>query len=150
MKLRHALTDEVPVRTLYDILRLRAEVFVIEQHCNYLDPDGLDFEPGVIQVWAEDDDGTVVACARVLPRKGGGTVIGRVVTSLEHRSTGLGKQLMLEALRLAQAPVEIKAQSHLCDWYGQFGFVASGPEFEDVGILHTPMRLDDQNARITS
>ena len=150
MKLHHAPTDEVPSRVLYDILRLRAAVFVLEQECIFVDPDGRDFDPGVVQVWAETDAGEVVGCARLLPMDGGGTHIGRVVTSTAHRSTGLGKQLMVECLRVAPAPYELKAQSRLCGWYAQFGFVASGEEFEDDGILHTPMWLDGQNARIES
>ena len=145
MKIHHAAGADVPARVLYGILRLRAEVFVVEQDCNFMDPDGRDLLPGVVQLWAEDDDGSIVGCARLLPMDGGGTHIGRVVTALSHRSTGLGKELMLESLRVGEPPYELKAQSRLCAWYGQFGFVPSGEEFVDDGILHTPMWLD-QNA----
>lgn len=144
MRLHSALADELPRAALYGILRLRAEVFVVEQQCVFVDPDGRDLEPGVVHVWAtgNDDDTDVVGCARLLPMHPTGTHIGRVVTSQRHRNTRLGKRLMLEALRLGTPPYEIKAQSRLCDWYGQFGFEPSGEEFMDDGILHTPMRID--------
>ena len=141
MRLHSAPADQLPAGALYGILRLRAEVFVVEQACVFVDPDGRDLAPGAVHVWATDDAGEVVGCARLLPLPAGGTHIGRVATSLAHRDTGLGKRLMVEALRLATPPYEIKAQSRLCDWYAQFGFTPSGEEFLDDGIPHTPMRL---------
>lgn len=129
----------MPPRLLYGILRLRSEVFVVEQTCVYLDPDGRDLEPGARQVWVEDDDGSIVGCARVLPESEGGSSIGRVVTDPSRRRAGLGAALMEHALALAARPTRIKAQSHLADWYAGFGFVVDGSEFVEDGIPHTPM-----------
>lgn len=123
---------------LYGILRLRSEVFVVEQTCVYLDPDGRDLEPGARQVWVEDDDGSIVGCARVLPEIEGSS-IGRVVTDPAQRRAGLGATLMEHALGLAARPTRINAQSHLAAWYAGFGFVVDGFEFIEDGIPHTPM-----------
>ena len=57
---------EIEPRTLYGILRLRAEVFVVEQACAYLDLDGRDLEPATRQLWIEAEAGAVIATARVL------------------------------------------------------------------------------------
>lgn len=135
--------DDLSSATLYDILRLRTDIFVVEQECVYLDADGLDLDPATEHLWVEDDDGAVIAYARVL-RHDDRTVIGRVVTRIDQREHGLGRRVMRAAVEVAReqpGPIEIKAQSRLAAWYGSLGFVACGPEFEDVGIMHTPMRL---------
>lgn len=138
-----APTHELDPLTLYAILRLRAEVFVVEQSCAYLDPDGRDLEPGCVQLWIDDDDapaGSVIATARVLTETDGGRRIGRVCTTPAARRRGLGRALMQAALdRCGDAPVVLHAQSHLTDWYEQFGFESTGHEFLDDGIPHTEM-----------
>ena len=133
-----ALGGELPATALYGILRLRAEVFVVEQECVYLDPDGRDLEPSTRHLWVEDD-GAVVAALRVLRESDGATSIGRVVTAPTHRSRGLAAELVKTALVDAVHPVRINAQSHLVDWYARFGFVIDGEEFLEDGIPHTPM-----------
>ena len=136
---RSASFAELPVATLYDLLRLRSDVFVVEQSCVFLDQDGRDTEPGVMHLWIEDG-GAVVACARVLPEASGSS-IGRVVTARTHRRSGLGAALMEAALVVAPRPVHLNAQSHLVPWYGRFGFSPDGDEFLEDGIPHTPMVL---------
>jgi ElaA protein len=126
---------------LYDILRLRAEVFVAEQECVYVDPDGRDLEPGTRHLWIEDPEGVVVSTLRVLAEPDGGSAIGRVVTAPIHRSRGLAARLVRGALACAPRPVRINAQSQLADWYRAFGFVAEGDEFVEDGIAHVPMVL---------
>ena len=136
-----ALGGELPASALYGILRLRAEVFVVEQDCAYLDPDGRDLEPSTRHLWIEDG-GTVVAALRVLQEEDGAASIGRVVTAPSHRSRGLAAQLLRTALATTTArPVRINAQSHLARWYGGFGFEVSGEEFVEDGIPHVPMAL---------
>ena len=135
-----ALGGELPAPALYGILRLRAEVFVVEQACAYLDPDGRDLEPSARHLWIEHDDGTVVAALRILHDAGGVTSIGRVVTAPRHRSQGLASTLVRAALATTPTrPVRINAQSHLVDWYVRFGFGVDGAEFVEDGIPHTPM-----------
>jgi ElaA protein len=137
-----ALAADLTADQLYRLLRLRAEVFVVEQACVYLDPDGRDLEPATRHLWLEDGaSGVVVAALRVLAEPGGGSSVGRVVTAPSHRSQGLGARLVAEALEGAPRPVHINAQSHLVEWYGRFGFVVDGAEFVEDGIPHTPMVL---------
>jgi ElaA protein len=138
-----APTRDLDVVTLHDILRLRQDVFVVEQECAYADADGRDLEPGTVQVWATDEDGSVVATLRVLSEPDGCTRIGRVATAVPGRGRGLAADLMAAALAGSHpAPVVLDAQSHLEGWYARFGFVRTGPEFLDDGIPHVPMRLD--------
>ena len=135
-----ALGGELPASALYGILRLRAEVFVVEQSCVYLDPDGRDLEPSTRHLWIEAD-GVIVAAARVLHEHDGATSIGRVVTAVSHRSRGLATALVRTALDTAGRPVRINAQSHLVEWYAGFGFEVAGAEFVEDGIPHTPMAV---------
>ena len=137
---RSAALDGVPPDRLYRILQLRSEVFVVEQDCAFLDPDGRDLDPGVIQWWLEDDRGGVIAALRVLPLAEGWE-IGRVVTAAPARKQGHARHLLLAALASCGRPVVINAQSRLVPWYTTFGFGPSGPEFLEDGIAHVPMRL---------
>ncbi len=138
LKVSDAPFDDVPPRVLYGILRLRAEVFVIEQTCIYLDPDGRDLEAGARLLWVEGDDGSVVGCARVLPEADGSS-IGRIVAGPSRRNRGIGGAMVRRALELAMRPTRINAQSHLAGWYATFGFFVDGDEFVEDGIPHTPM-----------
>ena len=134
--------DEIAPRTLYRILALRSEVFVVEQDCVYLDLDGRDLEPDARQVWIERD-GEVIATLRLLrDTDGGGCArIGRVVTAPAARGGGVAAALMARAIELAgSVDVVLDAQAHLADWYGRFGFVRDGAEFVEDGIPHVPMR----------
>jgi ElaA protein len=126
--------------TLYRILALRSEVFVVEQNCVYLDLDGRDLEPSARQLWIADDTGDVLATLRLLTDDDGRRRIGRVVTAPAARGAGLSAQLMERALELVgDVPAVLEAQSYLVDWYARFGFVPSGDEYVEDGILHTPM-----------
>ena len=137
---RAAPLAEIDPVTLYRILRLRTDVFVVEQACAYPELDGRDAEPGAVQLWVEQD-GAVPATLRLLRDAGGAARIGRVATAREARGAGLAARLMHEALRLAGgAEVALDAQSPLTGWYERFGFAADGPEFVEDGIPHVPMR----------
>jgi ElaA protein len=134
------LTELDPV-TLYAILRLRSEVFVVEQQCVYLDLDGRDLEPSAKQLWITRDD-AVVATLRWLRDPDGSARIGRVATTPSARGSGLAGDLMRQALALSEgSDVVLDAQSYLLDWYASFGFAASGPEYLEDGIPHVSMRL---------
>jgi ElaA protein len=125
--------------TLYALLRLRVDVFVVEQSCAYPELDGRDTEPGTWHVWAADG-GRPVAYLRVLSEADGSYRIGRVCVAAGHRGAGLAALLMDEALRLtAGRRVVLDAQSYLRDWYERFGFSVCGPEFVEDGIAHLPM-----------
>jgi ElaA protein len=137
-----ASTLDLDVATLHDILRLRQDVFVVEQQCVYADLDGRDLEPGTVQVWADDGQTGVVATLRVLLEPDGTRRIGRVATAVPARGRGLAADLVAAAVGLGEGPVVLDAQSHLEEWYARFGFARVGEEFLDDGIPHVPMRLD--------
>jgi ElaA protein len=127
--------------TLYALLQLRAEVFVVEQACAYLDPDGRDVEPTTRHVWW-DEAGAPVAYLRVLTQVDGSLRIGRVVTAPRARRRGRAEQLVRHVLDGAPADVSIvlAAQAHLAGWYRRLGFEVTGPVFTEDGIDHVPMR----------
>jgi len=130
---------ELDAATLYRLLKLRVDVFVVEQECPYPELDGRDTEPGTVHVWAERD-AEIAGYIRILD-DGDELRIGRVVTAKSARSGGLGGLLMQRALELiGERPSVLDAQSHLTRFYERFGYVADGQEFLEDGIPHTPMR----------
>jgi ElaA protein len=139
VQVAHAL--ELDAKTLYRLLQLRVDVFVVEQRCAYPELDGRDLEPGASQLWVERD-GEVLGTLRVLTEPGGQVRIGRVATASVARSQGVARALMLRALELAaDQEVVLDAQTYLEAWYARFGFVRTGPEYVEDGIPHVPMRL---------
>jgi len=139
--LREARFAELSPATLYGILRLRVDVFVVEQACPYPELDGRDTEPATVHLWHEAADGTVLSTIRVL-ENGEHRAIGRVATAVAARGRGLSAQLIRRGIELCEGrTVDIGAQAYLEDWYARFGFVRSGPDYLEDGILHLPMRL---------
>jgi ElaA protein len=139
MDVRDAAAADLDGTTLYGILKLRVDVFVVEQKCAYPELDGRDLEPGARQVWIEDS-GDVVATLRMLDEQSA-LRIGRVATATAARSAGYARRLMERALELAgDRDVVLDAQSYLQEWYERLGFVRVGEEFLDDGIPHVPMR----------
>lgn len=143
--IHHAGTfAEVPSRTFYRIAKLRQEVFCVEQNCVYLDLDGRDLEPGSAQLWAETAEGEIASTVRILNEdhiEQGLRSIGRVATAPSWRGLGIAAAVMNTAIEACGGhPILIHAQSHLTDWYAQFGFASCGAEFLEDGIPHTPMR----------
>ncbi|RYE75332.1 MAG: GNAT family N-acetyltransferase [Myxococcales bacterium] len=144
---------DLDVRRLHDLLQLRSRIFVVEQDCAYQDVDGLDLLPGTWHVLAYDGD-ALVAYARVLEAtacvshsgRTDGLRIGRVLVDASQRGRRLGHELVrrcLEVCRSEHPGVEIvlSAQAHLVDFYGGFGFTATGDEYDEDGIPHVDMRL---------
>ena len=139
--IRTAAFADLDVATLYALLRLRVDVFVVEQACAYPDLDGRDVESSALHCWIEDDAGPVAAL-RILRDPDGAARIGRVVTAPRARHHGLAAALLRHALTVtAPAPVVLGGQRYLEDWYRSFGFEVDGPEYEEDGIPHVPMRL---------
>ena len=130
---------------MYRILALRADVFVVEQACAYQDLDGKDEHS--FWVWAEDENGTVHATARLLPAgiSYKEISIGRVCTSLESRRTGLGKLLMEECLNQCEhiwgkQTITISAQQYLLKFYNELGFLEEGEMYLEDDIPHLKMK----------
>lgn len=139
--IRVARFDELNPQELYAILRLRSDVFIVEQQCAYDDIDGLDALPTTTHVWIGDGD-CAIGALRILSPEGRVPHIGRVVTAAPYRRQGIAERMMRAAINITGLPVEIKAQSRLAGWYSKLGFVPFGEEFDEYGILHQPMRLD--------
>jgi ElaA protein len=138
--LRTARFSDLDALMLYALLRLRVDVFVVEQLCPYPELDGRDVEPATVHAWL-DHDGGPVAYLRVLTEPDGAARIGRVCTAATHRGAGLSTRLIRAAIELAGGrPCVLDAQSYLVDYYAGFGFVPTGPEYIEDGIPHTPMR----------
>lgn len=135
----HALIPE----DVYAILRLRSEVFVVEQNCIFLDADDRDQQCDHVLI---KKGATLVSCSRLVPP---GLIyeemsIGRVVTHPSVRGMGVGKLLMEKSLQLiferyGHGPVKIGAQYYLKRFYESFGFVQCGPIYDEDGIDHIPM-----------
>ncbi|MEV0394100.1 GNAT family N-acetyltransferase [Polymorphospora rubra] len=133
---------DLDTRTLHDLLRLRVDVFVVEQECAYPELDGRDTEPGTRHLWLARG-GTPVAYLRILADPDGVARIGRVLVAREARGDGLAGRLMTEALRVVgDRPSVLDAQAHLAGFYARFGYTATGPEYVEDGIPHIPMRRD--------
>lgn len=134
---------ELDPATLYAILRLRLDVFVVEQACPYPDLDGRDLEPTTRHLWLgpADDPADPRSYLRILTQADGTARIGRVCTAPAARGRGLSRRLMAAALQgLGDRPCALDAQSYLVDFYRSFGFAAVGPEFLEDAIPHIPMR----------
>lgn len=130
---------ELDAATAYDAWRLRQDVFVIEQDCPYPDLDGRDLEPGTRHVVLLEDD-KVLGTLRVLD-DGDRARIGRVVLARAARGRGLATLLMDEAMALCgDREVRLDAQTPLAGFYAGHGFEVTGPEFDEDGIMHVPMR----------
>ncbi len=124
--------------TAYALWRLRQQVFVVEQACPYPDLDGRDTEPGTRHLLLEEGR-ELVGCLRLLD-DGDALRIGRVVVAAGARGRGLAALLMEEAMRVVgDRAVRLDAQLGLTEWYAGFGFAATGPAFDEDGIMHLPM-----------
>lgn len=122
---------------LHEILRRRAEVFILEQNCFYLDPDDHDADARHIVGWSQN---RIVAGARHYPWQGL-RKIGRVLTTSDVRGTGAGRALM-RAVLADIGPVEtvLEAQAYLQRFYESFGWRAEGGIYDLDGIPHVFMR----------
>lgn len=130
---------------LHDLLRLRVDVFVVEQACAYEEIDGKD--PGAMHVLGQAQDGSLLAYARILPPEADGLPhIGRVIVRAAARNHGLARTLMHVALdavqeRYGSRRSAVAAQAHLEKFYASFGYVRQGPDYPWDGIPHVDMVL---------
>jgi ElaA protein len=129
---------------LYDALALRARVFVVEQRCAYLDPDGADRSSA--HLLGRNAAGALVAYLRVVDPgvKFAEPSIGRVVTAPEVRGSGAGRALMSQGIARCMAAwpgrgIRIGAQAHLAPFYASLGFIVTGEPYDEDGIPHVEM-----------
>ncbi len=129
---------QLSARQLHDLLRLRVDIFVVEQDCPYHEIDGRDLLATTEHLWMSDDQG-VAASVRVLDDTVGRR-IGRVVTRADVRGAGLSSALIEVALeRIGDDTAVLDAQAHLQEFYGRFGFEGIGDVFDEDGIPHRTM-----------
>ena len=137
---------ELDTATLYELLALRTQVFVVEQNCPYLETDGQDLIGDTCHLLARDESGLMGYLRLLDPQHmEGEVVIGRVLTAERARGSGLGHRLMERALvecgqRWPGAPVYLSAQAHLQGYYGRYGFVAVTEVYLEDDIPHIGMR----------
>lgn len=139
--LHHSALDKAQ---LHALLKLRCEVFIVEQQCAYPDIDGQDLAGDTHHLLGEEG-GQLLAYLRLLPREQGEVAIGRVITAAAGRGGGLGHQLMAQALEQAAQrwpgrALYLSAQAHLTGYYARYGFVAEGDTYMEDGIPHVDMR----------
>jgi ElaA protein len=156
--LRRAWAKDLDARTLYELLKLRVEVFVVEQACPYPELDGRDLLAETRHFWLETADGVgvlpsgagtpptrggVICTLRLMEEHAGGEKvfrIGRLCTKRSARGQGHTTRLLRAALaEVGDYPCRIDAQTYLADMYAQHGFVRDGVDFVDDGIPHVPM-----------
>lgn len=140
-----AFSDLTPFE-LYEILKARQAVFIVEQHCAYLDAD--DYDQISYHLVGRSDAGEFLAYCRIVPphTKYNEPSIGRVMTTAKGRGRGYGKLLMAEALsRLhllyPNSPIRIGAQLYLERFYNDFGFIRCSAPYDEDGIAHIEMLL---------
>jgi ElaA protein len=138
--------EELTVLELYNIMRLRAEVFIVEQNCPYQDADGKDLKS--FHLMGYDENKELIVYSRILPRNISypEASIGRVVSSSKVRGKGAGKKLMDKSLEIisekfGNVPVKIGAQAYLKNFYESFGFVQTSEQYMEDNIPHIEMIL---------
>lgn len=142
--------DELSTLDLYNILQLRAEIFIVEQDCVYQDVDGFDQDAlHVMGHLSGVDETLLVSYSRLLPpgAKYEGASIGRVVTKKSVRGGGNGKTLMLNSLASCKEhwpgkAITISAQQYLQKFYTELGFEALSKPYDEDGIPHIRMQLN--------
>lgn len=138
--------DELTTEQLYAILRVRSQVFVVEQNCVYQDADDKDQRSHHLFYKA---DNIVEAYCRLLPPGLSylhEASIGRVLTHTDARKKRLGREMMARAIATLKdmhpgVPIRIGAQKYLTTFYSSFGFKADGADYLEDGIVHIEMLL---------
>ena len=132
--------DELTPTEVYEILKARTEIFVVEQNCVYQDMDGKDYES--THIFCEQD-GQVIGYLRFFQRDLSSVQIGRVLT-LKH-GNGLGRKLMeaaVETIKKTPAKkVYLESQTYATGFYAKFGFKVTSGEFPVDGLPHVAMEL---------
>ena len=137
--------EELSNNEVYAVLRLRSEIFVVEQSCVFLDADNKDQLSHHLMGWNHDQ---LAAYTRLVPP---GLIypepsIGRVVTAITVRGSGIGRQLMTQSINecrrlFGHQTIRIGAQVYLLDFYSSLGFVPTGGIYPEDGIPHIQMLL---------
>lgn len=134
--------DNLTTQQLFEVFKLRVDVFVVEQQCAYSEIDDLDTQCLHVQIREND---TLTAYCRIIS-EGDTARIGRVIVHPSYRSQQLGRKLMSVAIKEIKRIehykwIELSAQSHLQNFYGSFGFISISDEYEEDKIPHVDMKM---------
>jgi ElaA protein len=136
---------ELSTEELYKILRLRSEVFVVEQNCVFLDMDNKDQVCDHLMGWRDDE---LLGYSRIVPSgiSYAESSIGRIVSSPAARGMGIGRDLLVQSIRTlyrlhGKRDIRIGAQYYLKEFYESFDFVQTGEIYPEDGIDHIEMLL---------
>ncbi len=139
--------DALSAPALYELLRFRQRIFVVEQRSPYPDLDGLDLSAWHLTLRTE---GMLAGYLRLLPPADAETTvrIGRVAVAAEWRGRGLGRRLMTEALSFCRAhyprqAISLSAQLRLAPFYQSLGFATVGAAYDDFGVAHIDMEAHE-------
>lgn len=137
--------DDLSNTEIYQILRLRSEVFVVEQECIYQDIDNKDKK--AVHIFLKEKN-EIIAYSRVFKEKEyfEKPSIGRVVVANKRRMYGVGKKIMKISIdhikkNIKAKSIEISAQKYLKKFYSNLGFVQEGEEYLEDNIPHLRMFL---------
>tara|TARA_B100000700_G_scaffold230530_2_gene254914 strand:+ start:1880 stop:2326 length:447 start_codon:yes stop_codon:yes gene_type:complete len=138
-EIHDCLFTDLDAIVLHDLLRLRIDIFVVEQECPYPELDGRDPEPNTRHIWLDGPDSRPAAVLRVLAEPDGSHRIGRVATRADARGSGMAQQLLAHVHATTPGKLVLDAQTYLVPWYTSLGYLQSGDEFLEDGIPHVPM-----------
>jgi ElaA protein len=136
---------ELATAELYSFLKLRTDVFFVEQRIDEEELDNRDLEPGTVHYWVADETGTIVAYLRVLlddepEYLDARRVVGRVVVRADRRGEGLSRLLMARVIEdFGSDAMLLHAQEYVAPLYAKFGFAAFGDVYREAGIPHLSM-----------
>jgi ElaA protein len=140
--------DDLTNKELYEILKIRNEVFIMEQDCHYLDLDNKDYKAH--HIFCINSNEEIAAYARLLPKgiSYPQASIGRVATAKAYRRQELGIDLMKKSIEFVfnnyeTDAIKISAQTYLLDFYCKFGFTPIGQEYFEDEIPHIAMILEN-------
>ena len=149
---RIAAFNQLSADDLYEILKLRSNVFVVEQNCVYPDLDEKDRHPQTMHVALKDKDEQLMAYARILPPNLSypQPSIGRIVVDADYRNKGLARKIVQAAIELIQQhwpeqDIQIGAQEYLLAFYQSMGFENHSEMYLEDGIPHRDMLLRVKN-----
>ena len=132
--------DALSIDELYQILKIRQEVFIIEQDCNYLDADNLD---QVSQHLLAYKDNQLIAYMRIYPNPNNPKCLsfGRILVQKKFRGKGIGENLIQRGIDLFSKDISISmsAQTYLIKFYQKFGFKVVGEQYLEDDIPHIKM-----------
>jgi ElaA protein len=139
--LRRSWSADLDAATLYELLRLRVAVFVVEQRSAYAELDGRDLESRARHYWLTSAEQPVLGCVRLLKERDGGYRIGRLCVAATVRGHGLGRQLMDAVLaEVGEGECLADVQQPLTEFYARYGFAPAGEPYDWAGMTHVPMR----------